>query len=79
MNQWHVRLPQPMTSQSCDRNYIDSVTPQTIESPTNNNVSLPSISSLCNSLTPSIPASQDTSYVDNKYYLCTAGNSAFAQ
>ncbi|GFU19252.1 forkhead box protein F1 [Nephila pilipes] len=79
MNQWHVRLPQPMTSQTCDRNYIDSVTQQTIESPTNNNISLPSISSLCNSLTPNIPTTQDTSYVDNKYYLCTAANGGFAQ
>ncbi|XP_055933988.1 uncharacterized protein LOC129963555 [Argiope bruennichi] len=73
MNQWPVRLSQPLTSQTCDRNYMEGVTQQTMESATQNSVSLPSISSLCNSLTSSIPVTQDSPYVENKYY------STFAQ
>ncbi|KAG8201231.1 hypothetical protein JTE90_019870 [Oedothorax gibbosus] len=79
VNQWPMRLQQSLTSPACDRSpYSMGVTS---ESPSNN-VSLPSISALCSSLTSNLStaaASQESTYVDSKYYLCAGGSTTYAQ
>ncbi|XP_015929902.1 forkhead box protein C1 [Parasteatoda tepidariorum] len=82
VSQWPMRLQSTMTSPQCERTpYPMNVShPTTSSPPQNNNVSLPSISSLCNSLSSNnIPVTQDTGYSDNKYFLCSGGSSTFAQ
>ncbi|XP_035231642.1 uncharacterized protein LOC118203473 [Stegodyphus dumicola] len=79
INQWSVRLPSALPSTNCDRNSY-SINQQTNGSSSVNNGSLPSMTSLCSSLSPSMPAApQGSSYTDSKYFLCSGGSSTYAQ